>query len=67
MKQQFITDEKGKKLAIILPIAEYEKILEDIDELEDIRLYDKTKKEDKDKGKRTLLSDYLRKRKRNNA
>ena len=34
---QYITDNKGKKLSVILPMKEYKKILE---ELEDIRLYD---------------------------
>lgn len=42
--QQYITDDHGKKLAIILPIKDYRKMLEDIEELEDIRLYDKAKK-----------------------
>jgi hypothetical protein len=37
---QYITDEKGKKLSVILPLKEYQKMLEDLEELEDIRLYD---------------------------
>lgn len=61
-KQQYITDEKGKKLAVILPISEYEKMLEEIEDLEDIKLYDKTKKEDS--GKRIPLKEYLVKRKK---
>lgn len=44
MKTQFITDDNGKKLAIILPMKEYNKMLEDLEELEDIKLYDKAKK-----------------------
>ena len=40
---QFIKDETGRKLAVILPMVEYEKMLEDIEELEDIRLYDEVK------------------------
>lgn len=65
LKQQYITDEQGKKLAIILPINEYKKMLEEIKELEDIRLYDEAKKEDD--GKRVLLTDYQKKRKSRNA
>jgi len=42
----FITDKKGKKISVILPIEEYERILEELDELEDIRLYDEAKNED---------------------
>jgi hypothetical protein len=44
---QFITDNKGNKLSVIIPVIEYAQILEDLEELEDIRLYDivKAKKE----------------------
>lgn len=44
MKTQFITDDKGKKLAVILPIKEYNKMIDEIEELEDIKLYDAAKK-----------------------
>ena len=37
---QYITDNKGNKLSVVLPIKEYKKILEDLEELDDIRLYD---------------------------
>lgn len=37
---QYITDNTGKKLSVILSLAEYEKIIKDLEELEDIRLYD---------------------------
>lgn len=46
MKTQFVTDDHGKKLAVILPIKEYEKIMEDLEDLEEVRLYDKVKKND---------------------
>lgn len=45
MKTQFVIDSDGNKLAVILPIREYEKIVEELEELEDIRLYDEAKKE----------------------
>ncbi len=44
MKKQFVTDDHGKKLAVILPIKEYHKMLEELEELEDIKLYDEAKK-----------------------
>ena len=44
MKTQFITDDHGKKLAIILPMKDYNKMVDDLEELEDIKLYDKAKK-----------------------
>ncbi len=46
MKTQFVTDDHGKKLAVILPIKDYEKIMEDLEDLEDVRLYDEVKKND---------------------
>lgn len=65
MKTQFVTDDHGKKLAVILPIKDYEKMVEELEDLEEIRLYDEAKKEDD--GKRILFSDYLKKRKAKNG
>jgi hypothetical protein len=44
MRTQFVTDDHGNKLAVILPIKEYNKMVEDLEELEDIKLYDEAKK-----------------------
>lgn len=44
MSTQFVTDDHGKKLAVILPIKEYNKMMDDLEELEDIKLYDAAKK-----------------------
>jgi len=60
MKTQFITDDKGQKQAIILPIAEYEKLMEELEELEDIKLYDKVKS---NKEEYTSFDDFLKSRK----
>lgn len=43
---QYITDSSGKKKAVVLPIKEYHLLLEELEELEDIKLYDKAKKND---------------------
>lgn len=43
MKTQFITDTNGKKVSAILPIKEYEMLLEQLDELACIKAYDKAK------------------------
>jgi PHD/YefM family antitoxin component YafN of YafNO toxin-antitoxin module len=40
---QYITDKKGKKLSVVIPVVEFEKLMEELEELEDIRLYDETK------------------------
>jgi hypothetical protein len=40
MKTRYITDEAGKKISVVLPVSDYEKILEKLEELEDIKAYD---------------------------
>lgn len=41
---QFITDDKGKKLGVVLTIEAYNNMLEQLDQLEDIKCYDEAKK-----------------------
>ncbi len=55
---KFITDKKGKRISVILPIEEYERILEELDEQEDIRLYNEAKKEDD--GERISLDEAFK-------
>ena len=40
---QYITDKDGKKVSVVIPLAEYEQILEELDELDDIKLFDEAK------------------------
>lgn len=40
---QFITDTTGNQFSVILPMREFESIMEELEELEDIRLYDAAK------------------------
>lgn len=56
---QFITDTAGKKL-VILSQNEFDAVLEQLEELEDIRLFDEALKEDD--GNRILFDDYMVKR-----
>ena len=44
METQFITDKKGKKIAVIISIKDYKKMLDDLEAIEDVKLYDKAKK-----------------------
>jgi PHD/YefM family antitoxin component YafN of YafNO toxin-antitoxin module len=39
-KPQFLVNDQGEKIAVVISIAEYEKILEELEELDDIRAYD---------------------------
>lgn len=57
----FITDNSGKRISVVLPMQEYQTIIDELEELEDIRLYDEAKKEDT--GERILFADYLKNRK----
>jgi PHD/YefM family antitoxin component YafN of YafNO toxin-antitoxin module len=41
---QYITDNTGKKMSVVLTMKEFKAIMEELEELEDIRLYDKAKK-----------------------
>ena len=43
METRYIVDENGKRVSVILPIEEYESMLEELEELEDIRAYDEAK------------------------
>jgi hypothetical protein len=40
---QYVVDEQGKRVSVVLPIEEYEKLLEVLEEIEDVRLYDEAK------------------------
>lgn len=41
VKENFVTDSKGKKIAVLLPIKDYNKILDELEEFENIKAYDK--------------------------
>lgn len=43
---QYITDKTGKKISVVLPLEEFKNIIEELEELEDIRLYDEAKTSD---------------------
>jgi PHD/YefM family antitoxin component YafN of YafNO toxin-antitoxin module len=51
MKTQFVTDEKGKKVAVLVPLKDYQKMIEEVDELNCIKAYDRIKE-----GKEEYLS-----------
>ena len=62
---QFIKDTNGKKSLVVLPLKEFEEIVEQLVELENIRLYDEAKSEDT--GERIQFSNYLNSRKKRDA
>jgi hypothetical protein len=62
---QYIKDANGNKTLVILPVGEFDHLMQELEELEDIQLFDEAKKEDD--GQRILLSDYLKNRKKSNG
>lgn len=40
MEARYLTDETGKRIGVLLDIAEYERLREIEDEMEDVRRYD---------------------------
>lgn len=40
---QYVTDERGVRIGVLLDIADYERLLEALEELEAIRAYDRAK------------------------
>ena len=44
MTPQFLTDIKGNKTGVVLSMKAYNKLMEELEELEDIKAYDKAKK-----------------------
>ncbi len=41
---QYITDNTGKKISVVLPMKDFKAIMEELEEMEDIKLYDEAKK-----------------------
>jgi PHD/YefM family antitoxin component YafN of YafNO toxin-antitoxin module len=41
--EDYIVDEDGKKKAVVVPVAEWEQVLDALEELEAIRAYDEAK------------------------
>ncbi len=42
-ERQFVVNERGEKVAVVISIEEYERILEELEDLEDIRACDEAK------------------------
>lgn len=61
---QYITDEHGKRVSVVLPIQQWQQVIDELEELDDIRLYDEVKA----RNEPTIsLEDYKRKRKQVNG
>ncbi len=58
---QYITDVKGKKISVVLPMKDYNRMVEELEELADIRMYDEVKAK---KEESIPFEEYLKKRKK---
>ena len=45
-KERFVVDAHGERVAVLLEIGDYEKLLEELEELEAVRAYDAAKAAD---------------------
>lgn len=45
MKPQFITDEQGNRTGVILSIKDYNRLMDELDEINSVKLYDSAKGE----------------------
>ena len=43
INERYVVDDKGKRVAVLLDIADYERILRELEELESVRAYDAAK------------------------
>ena len=43
LKERYVVDEAGNRVAVLIDIEEYQKVLEALEELESIRAYDEAK------------------------
>ena len=43
MEARYIVDEDGNRTDVILPVEEYERLIEALEDLEDVRLYDEAR------------------------
>ncbi len=55
---QYIKDSNGNKSMVILPAQEFDKLMEELEDFDDIRLYDEAKKNDT--GERIPMAEAFR-------
>ena len=55
---QYIKDSDGNPSLVILPVGEFDKLMEELEDVEDVKLYDAAKKTDT--GERISMSDAFK-------
>ena len=59
LSPKYVTDEQGNRVSVLLSMDEYAQLLEHLEELQDIRLYDEVKSRQEE---RVPLTNYLQQR-----
>jgi hypothetical protein len=59
MAVEYITTDKGDKTKVVIPLSDYKKLIAKAEELDEIKAYDKAKREDD--GKRIPIDKLLKK------
>jgi len=59
MSVEYITTDKGNKTKVVIPVNDYKKLIAKAEELDEIKAYDKAKKEDD--SKRIPINKLLKK------
>ncbi|MGL5035047.1 MAG: hypothetical protein ACRC6M_14725 [Microcystaceae cyanobacterium] len=65
LQEKFLTDEQGNRIAVVLDIAVYEKLLEDLDEFYCEKAYEQAVKEtdsEIEKGDYLTLEEFIKQR-----
>jgi len=57
---QFLVDDQGNKTSVLLSISDYESLMEEIDDADDVRLFDQAV--DTQNGESISLDEYMKKR-----
>lgn len=57
MEMQFVTDQKGMKIAAVVPIKEYEQLVEDLHDIEIVALRRNDERVSFEEVKRKLIAD----------
>lgn len=60
MEARYLTNEKGERVGVLLDIEEYERLIEELEELADVRAYDEVEAAiERGEDKPTPLKDAL--------
>lgn len=57
---QYLKNANGKESMVVLSVKDFKAIIEELEDMEDVRLYDEAKKDDD--GERILFSEYIKSR-----